>query len=116
MKPFSNCCALGAPIGTMDLRVGGPSCTGSVADESIDIDAIRFCFKFLNFCCFKSQRWECEWRQKTLQNFAFFDPCKTGEGWWGGLYELFVPHLGSKHRYIFYPAAVGSLVTLSAVD
>jgi len=34
----------------MDLRVGGPSCTGSAAVESTDIGAIHYCFIFLNFC------------------------------------------------------------------
>jgi len=34
-----------------------------------------------------------------------------GEGW-----GLFMPYLGSKHRYTFYPAAIGGLVTLSAGD
>jgi len=33
---FSNCRTLGDQIGQMDLRVGGPSCTGSAADESPD--------------------------------------------------------------------------------
>jgi len=29
---------------------------------------------------------------------------------------LFVPHLGSKHWYTFYPAAVSGFVTSSVVD
>jgi len=42
---FSNCRTLGAPIGQMDLRVGGHSCTGSAAG----ISAIHYCFRFLIF-------------------------------------------------------------------
>jgi len=70
MKPFSNCRALGAPVGTIDLRVGGPKCAcmRSAADESTDIGAIQYCFRFLNFCStFKSQRSSFELRRKTGQ-------------------------------------------------
>jgi len=34
----------------MDLSVGGSNCTGSVAYESPDIGAIRYCFRFFIFC------------------------------------------------------------------
>jgi len=62
MKPFSNCRALGAPIGQMDLRAGVPSCAGPAADDSIDIGAIHYCFIFLNFYSVLNhmQRSECE--------------------------------------------------------
>jgi len=46
------------------------------------------------------------------ENFAFFDPLRRiWESWWRRLYEVFVPRIGSKHRYTSYPAAVGNLVT-----
>jgi len=45
----------------------------------------------------------------------FWPPANLGEGWWKGLYGLPVPHLGSKHRYTFYLAAIGRLITLSAI-
>jgi len=36
---------------------------------------------------------------------------KIEKRWWRCLYELFVPHVGYKHRYAFYLAAIGGLVT-----
>jgi len=33
---------------------------------------------------------------------TFWPPWKIGKGWWRCLYEWFVPHIGSKHRYTFY--------------
>jgi len=111
---FANCSTLMLSFWQMFLRVGGPSCTGSAADESSDIGAIRYCFRFLIFCyVFKSQRSKCECCRKTWQIFALIDPLwKIGEGWWRYLYELFVPHIGSKHRYTFTRRRLASGYTL----
>jgi len=57
------------------------------------------------FCAIlKSQRLECKWGQKWGEFSTFLPPVKTG----GGLVEML--HKGSKHRYTFYPAAIGGLV------
>jgi len=80
---FSNCCTLGAPTGQMDRRVGGPKAHGicSRSDESSDIGAICYCFRFLNFCsAFKSQHSERELGRKSGQNFAFLTPVKNRGG------------------------------------
>jgi len=75
---FSNCRALGAPGGQMDLsRVEGHSCTWSAADESPDIGATSCCFRLLIFCpIFKSERSECEWGQKRGKISPVFTPCE----------------------------------------
>jgi len=111
---FSNCRTLGAPNGQMDLRVGGPSCTESAADESPDIAAIRYCFRFFIFCSiFKPECLEYEGLKNGGKISHFLTPLwKIRDGWWRCLYKLFVPHIGSKHRYTFYPVAIGGLVTL----
>jgi len=68
---FSNCRAFGVQIGTMDLKVGGPSAW--VLRQIKDIGAIRYCFSFwIFFAVFKLQRLECEWGRKMGQNFAKF--------------------------------------------
>jgi len=93
------------PFGQMDFRVGGPSCAGSAADESPDIGAIRYCFRFLSFwATFKSGARNASGVEKLRQISHFLTPCKNRGGWCRCLYEFFVPHIGFKHRYTFYPA------------
>jgi len=109
---FSNCLTLGAPIGQMDLRVGGPTCKRYAANDSSVIGAIHIVLNFWFFGhIFKSARLEYELGRKTGQNFAFVPPVQIGNGWWRCLYELFESHIGFKHRYTFYTAAIGGLVT-----
>jgi len=67
----------------MDLGVGGPRCMGSAADESPDINAIRYSFRFfLFFAPFLSEN---AWRASGVEKRGFFlhflTPCeKYGRG------------------------------------
>jgi len=69
---------------------------GSDADESTDIAAIRYCFRFFNFSSvFISQCSESEWGRKTWKNLIFLTPCKNR----GGLVERSVGIIHATLRF-----------------
>jgi len=73
MKPFSNYRTLGAPIGTMNLRVGALAARSLLQMRAQTSSLHRLLLDFWIFA--KSQRSECECGRKTGQNFAFLTPC-----------------------------------------
>jgi len=82
----------------MDLRVGGPSCKRPAADESPDIGAVHYCFRFsapfLNQSTHKASVVENQGKISYL-----LTPVKSRGG------------LGSKHRHTFFPVGIDGCVT-----
>jgi len=65
----------------MDLRVGGPRCMEFAANESPDIGAIRYCFRFLIFGPFLNKSTTaCELCLKTGKISHFSPPVKNNGG------------------------------------
>jgi len=111
---FANCRTLSPlPLGQMFLRVGALAALGLRAQTSA-LYTIVLDFWFFALFLNHSTR-NVSGVRKRGKSSHFLTPCKIGEDWWGCLYEVFVPYIDSKHRYTFYRAAIGGLVTQRAV-
>jgi len=85
---FSNCRTVGAPIGQMDLRVGGLSCTGSATDES---QTLLFCHIFLNQSAGNASGPKNGTKVRT-----FWPPVKN----WGELVGISIRIIRATHRFL----------------
>jgi len=77
IKPFFQRSHFGRPNWGNGSQCWGSRCTGSTTDENTVIDAIHFCFIFLNFFAVsKSQRSEASGGEKRGKNPYFLTPCE----------------------------------------
>jgi len=73
---FSNCRTLGAPIGQMDLRVGGSCCMGSAADERAQTTMLYYGFRFIFCPIFNQSAWNASGVEKRGEISHFLTHCE----------------------------------------